>query len=200
MTLSVSKSERTRRFIIERTAPVFNTKGYAGTSLTDLTHVTGLTKGGLYGNFENKDAIAVAAFDYNFGKVTAYLKDKINAKDNAVERLLTYPEVYRNFLRIPFLKSGCPILNTASEADDTHPQLKEKAAAALAFWKQAVKNQVKRGIGRKEIRPDVHPVQTAVVLMALVEGAVLQAKTTGRTAELHMAMDFLEKFIKGLAV
>src|SRR6476469_4904560 len=116
MKLQHSKAERTRQFIIEKTAPVFNTKGFAGTSLTDLTAVTGLTKGSIYGNFENKDEVALAAFDFNFARITAYVKERMLATENAVDRLLVYPQVYRNFLQIPFLSSGCPILNTSNEA------------------------------------------------------------------------------------
>lgn len=192
---TISKSERTRQFIVEQTAPVFNEKGYAGTSLTDLTHATGLTKGSIYGNFENKDEVALAAFDYNFNRVTQYIKDRILATDNSIERLLVYPKVYRDFLEIPFLKPGCPILNTSTEADDTHPQLRQRASNALAFWKTSVENQIKRGIKRGEIKSKTNPTQVAVVLMFLIEGAVMQAKVTGKATELRLAMDFLEKLI-----
>lgn len=194
----LSKSERTRQFIIEKTAPVFNEKGFAGTSLTDLTKATGLTKGSIYGNFVDKDAVAVAAFDFNFGRVTEYMKTRILAKDNAVDRLLAYPAVYRDFLKIPFLRPGCPILNTSTEADDTHPLLKEKAAAALAFWKKSIENQVLRGISRGEIRKDVSPATVAVIMMSMIEGAIMQAKVAGRATELRIAMDFLASWIEGL--
>jgi len=194
----LSKSERTRLYIIEKTAPVFNEKGFAGTSMSDLTEATGLTKGSIYGNFENKDEVALAAFDYNFKKVTAYLKDRILAKQNAVERLLVYPETYANFLKIPFLKAGCPILNTSTEADDTHPALKEKAAEALRFWKKSIENQIKRGIERGEIKPQTDPTTVAVVVMSLIEGAVMQAKVTGRSTELKIAMHFLVQLLEDL--
>lgn len=190
-----SKAERTRQFIIEKTAPVFNEKGFAGTSLADLTAATGLTKGSIYGNFENKDEVAMAAFDFNFGQITHYMRGRILSKDHSIDRLLAYPQVYRNFLKIPFLKPGCPILNTSTEADDTHPGLRQKAADALAFWKKSVENQVKRGIKRKEIRADVDPAAFAVVLCSLIEGAVMQAKVSGRSGDLRVAMDFLEKMI-----
>lgn len=198
MNKSISKSERTKQFIVERTAPVFNEKGYAGTSLSDLENATGLTKGSIYGNFENKDEVALAAFDYNFNRVTLYIKDKILATDNSVERLLVYPKVYRDFLKIPFLKPGCPILNTSTEADDTHPKLKERAANALTFWKTSIENQVKRGIQRGEIKEDTNPTEFAVILMSLIEGAIMQAKVTGKPTELRIAMNYLEKLILDL--
>jgi AcrR family transcriptional regulator len=196
----LSKSERTRSYIVEKTAPLFNAKGFAGTSLSDLTEATGLTKGSIYGNFDNKDEVALAAFDYNFHKVTTYLKERILARENAIERLLVYPETYSKFLKIPFLKPGCPILNTATEADDTHPALKEKAKEALRFWKTSLENQVKRGIERGEIKRDTDPGAVSVIMMSLIEGAVMQAKVTERSAELKIAMDFLAQWIKEKAV
>ena len=195
---SISKSERTRRFIVERTAPVFNEKGFAGTSLSDLTLATGLTKGSIYGNFQNKDEVALAAFDYNFEQISTYLRTQILAHDHAIDRLLVYPNVYREFLDIPFLKAGCPILNTSTEADDTHPQLKVKVAQALAFWKSSLENQIQRGMHRGEIKADTQRSEFAVILMSLVEGAVMQAKATGSRTELRIAMNFLEKLILGL--
>ncbi|MBN8879149.1 MAG: TetR/AcrR family transcriptional regulator [Sphingobacteriales bacterium] len=198
MPVPVSKAERTKQFIIEKTAPIFNEKGYAGTSLNDLTKATGLTKGSIYGNFENKDDVALAVFDYNYNRVVEYIKAKSQATENSIERLLVYPDVYRNYLKTPFLQPGCPILNTATEADDTHPLLKEKAANALAFWKKAVENQIKRGIARGEIKADANPTEIAVILISLIEGAFMQAKVTGRTVELKIAMDYLEKMILSL--
>jgi len=198
MSKNVSKSERTKQYIIEKTAPVFNEKGYAGTSLTDLENATGLTKGSIYGNFENKDEVALAAFDYNFNRVTLYIKDKILATDSSIERLLVYPKVYRDFLKIPFLKPGCPILNTSTEADDTHPKLRERAANALAFWKTSIENQIKRGIQRGEIKSETNPAEFAVILMSLIEGSIMQAKVTGRSTELRITMNYLEKIIMEL--
>ena len=196
----LSKADRTKQFIIEKTAPIFNAQGYVGTSLADLTQATGLTKGSIYGNFENKDEVALAAFDYNFGRVNDYLKSKMLAVENAIDRLMVYPEVYSNFLKIPFLKPGCPILNTSTEADDTHPALREKAAGALSYWKQSIENQVKRGIERREIKKDTDPTKIAVIVMSLIEGSVMQAKVTGRSTELKIAMAFLEEIINDIKV
>jgi TetR/AcrR family transcriptional regulator, transcriptional repressor for nem operon len=193
-----SKSERTKLYIIEKTAGIFNAKGYAGTTLTDLTNATGLTKGSIYGNFENKDEVALAVFDFNFGRVNDYLKTRIITKDNAVDRLLIYPEVYRNFLKIDFLQAGCPILNTSVEADDTHPLLRQKAAEALVYWKGTLENQINRGIERKEIKGSTNASAIATVIIAIIEGAIMHAKVTAKLSDLNTTMNFLEKMIKDL--
>lgn len=192
------KSERTRKLIIEKTAPVFNARGFAGTSLTDMMSATGLTKGSIYGNFENKDDVALAAFDYNFGKVVAYIKGKIEERECSIDKLLVYPETYRHFLKLPFLKAGCPVLNTGAEADDTHPALRERVVNALKLWKTSVERHIHAGIESREIKPGTVASEFASVLMSLIEGAVLQAKVTGRSAELNNTMNFLEKMIRDL--
>src|ERR1700712_2385853 len=127
----MSKAEKTKQFIVEKTAPLFNMKGYAGTSLSDMTDATGLTKGSIYGNFANKDDVALAVFDYNLQKVSNIISSEISKRKTVIEQLLTYVHVYNDFLKLPFPAGGCPILNTAIEADDTHPELRKKASDAI---------------------------------------------------------------------
>src|SRR4051794_37841729 len=108
----MSKAEKTRQFIVEKTAPIFNMKGYAGTSLNDMIHATGLTKGSIYGNFVNKDDVALAAFDFNLKKVDTIIRQEIATFNTYREKLLVYTKVYENFLEFPFPAGGCPVLNT----------------------------------------------------------------------------------------
>ncbi len=198
MNKTESKADRTRQYIIEKTAPVFNTKGYAGTSINDLMKATRLSKGSIYGNFENKDQVALAAFDYNFGKVLAYIRQKMLARTGCIEKLLVYPETYRKLFSLPFLEAGCPLLNTSAEADDTHPLLRERATKSHKLWKTSVEFLINKGIETQEINPSTNAAEFAAILMSLVEGAVLQAKLTGQLTELNFSMNFLEKMIKDL--
>ena len=191
----MTKAEKTKAYIIERTAPLFNAKGYAGTSMNDLMEITGLTKGSIYGNFENKDEVALAAFDYNFALVIDYIKKQMLKRDNVIERLLVYPETYRNFLKLPFLSAGCPIANTSTEADDTHPQLKEKAAQALHYWRNSVERHLKLGIQNNEIKANININQTVAVITALIQGAILHAKVSGKINYLNASMNYLEEMI-----
>lgn len=194
----LSKAERTKQFIIEKTAPIFNAKGYVGTSMFDLTEATGLSKGSIYGNFENKDEVALAAFDHNYSLIVVYLRKQIEVQTNMIDRLLVYPKTYRIFLELPILKAGCPILNTSTEADDTHPELRKKAISALGFWKKAIEKSITTGIENNEIKASTNASAFAYLLMSLIEGAVMQAKVTGHPEALHVTMDYLENLIRDL--
>ncbi|WP_420148583.1 TetR/AcrR family transcriptional regulator, partial [Spirosoma sp.] len=93
----LSKAERTRQYIIETTAGIFNTKGYAGTSLSDLTEATGLTKGSIYGNFGSKEEVALACFDYNLSKINQAILHRLSEETTYYQKLMVYAQVYHSF-------------------------------------------------------------------------------------------------------
>src|SRR3982750_2907777 len=108
----MTKAEKTRNFIVEKTARIFNMKGYAGTSLSDLTEATGLTKGSIYGNFANKDEVALAVFDYNLAKLNTGVNTAIAGSTTAAEKLLKMANFYRSKFKNMVTAGGCPIMNT----------------------------------------------------------------------------------------
>lgn len=194
----MNKAARTKQFIVEKTAPVFNEKGYAGTSLTDMTNATGLTKGSIYGNFANKDEVALAAFEYNIRQITDIIRQEKAKHDTYRGRLLAYVHAYNNFLKHPFPAGGCPILNTATEADDTHPALKERAAWALGKWKEAVMHDITQGIRQGEFNKDTQVEQAALTILAMIEGCLMITKLTGKMHYRNAIMQSLETFIQDL--
>ena len=131
------RSERTRQLIIDAAAPIFNKKGYAGTSMSDLTTATGLTKGSIYGNFKDKDDVAVHAFQHNIDLIFDFFSKEIKAAGSTLDKLLAYPRGFRKIYPMILSYGGCPILNTGVEADDTHTVLRKMAVDVLAKWKKA---------------------------------------------------------------
>ena len=191
----MSKSETTKAYIIEKTAPVFNRQGYAGTSLNDMTRVTGLTKGSIYGNFLNKEEVALAAFDHNLGKVWEMIRTGIEAAQTSKGKLLAITQVYAQLGKFPFPEGGCPILNTAIEADDTHPLLKEKAIAAINSMKNMIAKLIRTGIKNKEFRASIDAGQAALSLLATIEGGVMIARLTGKKNDHQAILQSIDKMI-----
>lgn len=196
MDKTLSKAERTRTFIIESTAEIFNKKGYAGTSLSDLTEATGLTKGSIYGNFENKEEVALAAFDYNCSRISQITQQQIDKADTYHEKLIVYASVYKKVGRDKVNHGGCPILNTATEADDTNDLLKDRAAKAVLKWVRNVTELIEKGITAGEFRADVNIKQTALSIVALIEGGVMISRVTGDFANLDTVLKTVELLIR----
>lgn len=194
----LSKAERTRQFIIATTAGIFNTKGYAGTSLSDLTDATGLTKGSIYGNFENKEEVALAVFDYNHQMVVQRIEQAMAGAVSWHDKLMVYGRIYKDFGKDGFMEGGCPILNTAVEADDTNPLLKDRASKAIVRWKKRIEDLITGGMTAGEFREDADPKQLAASIVALIEGGLMMSKVTGQPGNLQAALKTVEMLVNQL--
>jgi TetR/AcrR family transcriptional regulator, transcriptional repressor for nem operon len=194
----MSKAEQTKAFIIERTAPVFNRKGYAGTSMSDITAATGLTKGSIYGNFADKDAVALAAFDFNLKKVNALFSSEMAKEETYRGKLMVYVKLYSRFQKYPFPEGGCPVMNTGIESDDTHPALRAKAAEALVNWKNSIGDLVRKGMKNGEFGKGSDAEQVALTILAMIEGATMIASTTGNSSFRATIMRSVKTLIDGL--
>jgi TetR/AcrR family transcriptional regulator, transcriptional repressor for nem operon len=196
---SMTKAEKTKQYIIEKTAPVFNKQGYAGTSISDLTAATGLTKGSIYGNFENKDEVALAAFDFNHKRIIHLVSEKLAKQNSSIDKLKAYIAVYAELPKDTLLQYGCPILNTATEADDMYPQLRNKAVTAINLWKRNIENIVHKGQEKKEIRKGVDAAEFALTFIALIEGGVMLWKLTGSLDGLNVVLKTVKAMVKNIA-
>ncbi|MDB5022543.1 MAG: TetR/AcrR family transcriptional regulator [Mucilaginibacter sp.] len=191
----MGKAERTREFIVEQTAPIFNRKGYSGTSMSDLTETTGLTKGAIYGNFENKDEVAIAAFDYNMARMIAQVRAEQSTHSTALGKLRAFISVYRRGLFNPVLSAGCPIINTGVEADDTHPPLKSKVQDAISKWHRSISAIIHQGIRSGEIKQDVDVPSFASLMIAIIEGGITVSKISGDLTYIKQSLDHLDHLI-----
>lgn len=191
----MSKAEKTRQFIIEKTAPIFNIKGYAGTSISDLTEATGLTKGSIYGNFENKNEVAVAVYEYNTATLNKKLADSLVGLQSATEQLLGCLNFYRNNWQSMAEKGGCPILNAAVEADDNLPFLKRSVQETIHRWASRLAKTIEFGQKNGEFKPDIDTQKHAYNFIALIEGGIMISKITDDRHLLFGALDQVEKII-----
>jgi AcrR family transcriptional regulator len=193
------KGERTRRRIVERSAPVFNTKGYAGASMSDLVLVTGLEKGGIYNHFGSKEELALEAFDYAAGIMRERLREALEVERGALERLCALVDVLGAVAWDPPVPGGCPVLNTAVEADGANPALKERAAEAMGGWLRLVGREVKDGVKSGELSPRTDPRAVASVVVATLEGAVMLTRLQEDPAHVERAGEHLKDPLRSLA-
>lgn len=188
--MDLSKTEKTRQHIIATTAPIFNQKGYAGTSITDITKATKLTSGSIYGNFANKEEVALAAFDYNLDLVRSTVQRRVDSCTTTKDKLLMYIRAYHSSQE----GSGCPMQNTLTEADDTHEGLRRKAARGILLWKKDLITVINQGIAEGVFHIDTDPERTALHIIALNEFSFLYRSAGKPTDEiLDIALEVAEK-------
>ena len=101
------KGKLTRKSIVEKSLRLFSEKGYYNTSMQDIVQATGLTKGGIYGQFKSKEEIWHAAYDEAVNiwrsKVFKGTREISNPIDR-IERLIE--NILKNYIGARVFKKG----------------------------------------------------------------------------------------------
>jgi AcrR family transcriptional regulator len=191
----MTKAERTRQFIIEKAAPIFNQKGIAGTSMSDIMEATKLAKGGLYGNFDSKEALCLEVYTYLTNLTHDAVTKNINEAVTAKDKLYALLNFYDNRLLAGNM-GGCPILNFGTEADDTNPLIKQKVNETINRAKNRFVKIINDGKQNGEFTADFDGELYALKAFTMLEGAILISKVQSNLQHLHTVVDVLKKEIE----
>lgn len=192
----MSKAEKTKQFIIEKTATLFNTKGYISTSLSDITQATGLTKGSIYGNFENKDQVAIEVYKYNASLLSKVMNQSLGDQyPTSVDKLHAFVSFYRKNWRSVFSNGGCPLMNAATEADDSFPALKKYVQNSFTLWTEKISSVIIQGQKNGELKREANAESHASLFIMLIEGGILLSKTMDDEKFLNQALDKVKDMI-----
>ena len=190
-----TKAERTTAFIIETVAPLFNKHGYIGTSMSDLTEATGLTKGAIYGNFENKESLALAAFEYNSTKLLQIIDEKLQVEGNALDKLFSLTHFYKDYDSVMEQLGGCPVLNVGVDAKHNNPPLAAAAKELTRTIEGKIALVLEKGVNQRELRLPVPPLQFAKQLFTMLQGAVAMATISGDRKYLINTVAYLDVLV-----
>ncbi len=192
----ISKAERTTQSILATVSPIFNKKGYSGTSLSDITKATGLTKGAIYGNFVNKEALALAAFNYN----VKYVLDKIRAILTDIEsplaKLFAITNFFRNYYKHNINIGGCPILNVGVDANNTNPELFRRVQYVVKKLKNSISKTIADGMEQGEVKKTINAEKYGGRIYSMIEGAVFTSNILQNDSNLLDMMNHVDKMIQ----
>jgi TetR/AcrR family transcriptional repressor of nem operon len=194
---TMNKGELTRQRIVSMAAPIFNQRGYAGCSMQDVMEATGLEKGGLYRHFTSKEELAGEAFRYSLANAVKVRMEGLDPAQSPLEKLRF---IVRRFVEQPSpMPGGCPLMNTAIDADDGNAVLRKLVQTGLAEWKSRLSAIVEDGIRGRKIRASVEPRTIANTIIATLEGALMISRLEGNRTALTDARNALESMLDRIA-
>ncbi|RZJ53968.1 MAG: TetR/AcrR family transcriptional regulator [Flavobacterium sp.] len=188
----------TSEFILDKVAPLFNKQGYVGTSLTDITKATGLTKGAIYCNFTNKEDLALKAFQQNIDLAILPLFKLVAATKGSINKLQAITNYQRNYYNLVKDMGGCPMLRAGVDTKFINPLLFKAAQHLSQKFTIGLTNIISDGIQNNEIKKDVDAVKQAKIILSLIEGGSLLAFTHNDESYITANMDFVDEIIIGL--
>jgi TetR/AcrR family transcriptional regulator, transcriptional repressor for nem operon len=168
--------------------------GFDGTSLADLCRATGLTKGALYGNFADKEELASEAFRYTISKMRSFGSRSMRSQPTNRKRLEALLEFFLRAVLNPPVRGGCPLLNTAVEADDHRPSMRKTVVKELEKSVNTMTKLLDRGKIAGEFKKNINSKEIATFCFCAIEGAIMYSRVSA-SAE---AMEIVVKTLNGL--
>jgi AcrR family transcriptional regulator len=153
---------------------VFWTRGYARTSLEELTQATGLLRGSLYGAYGRKEDMFRAAIRRYVADLAAAIATEKTGLDGARHVLDT---VVRLTVRDPG-RRGCAILNAIPESHALSPEMREELQEGLRSMQALLRRRVREALaeaGRADL--DVEP------LVGMLFAASVAIRVLGRAGQ-----------------
>jgi TetR/AcrR family transcriptional repressor of nem operon len=179
---------------VEEAARIFNQNGFAGASMSELMQATGLEKGGIYRHFSSKEELAAEAFDYAWKLSSEARMSDLESVPNSVDRLKRF---ISNFVeRRPSVPGGCPLLNTAIDADDGNAILRARAAKALRGWRRRITTIITKGLEKKEIKRGVDAEELASLIISSLEGALMMSRLEKKSDPLLAVQRHLDVYLE----
>ena len=177
MKRATRNAEKTRQEIIEKSAPVFNTHGFAGTKMQMLVDATGFQMGGIYRHFDTKKDLAKAAFSFSYSaQVRQNLE--VDPQLNPKQQLQSIFENYKKMVLKPRIAGGCPLLNTATEVDDTDEEFRLMTKSYVQEVISTMEEILEEGKTSGHFKSHIDPRKEAQFLFASVQGAIMVCTVT----------------------
>ncbi len=172
---------RPREFCVDQALTaalgVFWTKGYEGSSLSDLTEAMGITRPSLYAAFGNKEELFRKALDLYEREKLAYVSEALAAPTSrgVVERLLT--GALENLGGSECEPRGCLRVITSMTCGAEAASVREDLHARRASSQAALVARMAKAVADGDFPAGTDPESITNYLLAILQGLSVQANS-----------------------
>jgi TetR/AcrR family transcriptional repressor of nem operon len=155
---------------IEAAAKVFWDQGYHATSIEDLCDATGLLRGSLYGAFQDKKGMLLAAIDQYADKNLARLADSLSSPRPSREGLRIALLYYTRTATVLGSRHGCLVTNTALEMLPHDPDVAERVERIFRQMASLLAAAVIRGQAAGVFKANLDERAVGNFLLCVIQG------------------------------
>jgi TetR/AcrR family transcriptional repressor of lmrAB and yxaGH operons len=167
---------------VDTAALLFRRQGYAATGVNQILETADVKAGSLYHHFPNgKQELAAAVVDSAGGEIERLLRGVLEGDSSVADVLDGWIDLLTTQLASD-QRDGCPIEPIATESVNASTLVREASARAFAGWSAAVADRL-----RADGWQDLEAEQTALAVIALIEGALILSRIAGDSDALSAA-------------
>lgn len=169
---------------LDKALHVFWSRGYEGTSLSDLTEAMGINRPSLYAAFGNKEELFRLALDRYVETGPGALQRAALEEPTAravVERLL---KSAAKSLTDPCNPRGCLAVQGALSCGEAAQSIKDELCSRRSASETALRARLERAKAEGDLSPDSDPASLARYVETVVQGMSVQASGGASHADL----------------
>lgn len=163
------QSEHTKEQIVGAVIDLLVTKGYGNTSISDISRLSGLTKGALYHHFRDKEDLFYTAINYLSDVLKQNLIVKVSDSGDSVERLNslvdTFIDLNENNTQYVQIVSG--LILGMGDLETALIQPLEDFFSELSYHIERI---IVKGQAGKEINPDLDAKLLSLNIIGMLFG------------------------------
>jgi TetR/AcrR family transcriptional regulator, transcriptional repressor for nem operon len=158
--------------VVQAARDQFWLHGFNGTSLDDLTVVTGLGRGSLYAAFNDKrDLFLRALDDYATTVMGQLLADLRDSEKRGRDRVVDHIRSITKLLTADTKGRGCLMAKSAAEMGATDKEVARRVRKWLDGYQRDLAEAIRVAQRDGDIDPDVGPEELALLILAVLRGA-----------------------------
>lgn len=158
--------------VVQAARDQFWLHGFNGTSLDDLTVVTGLGRGSLYAAFNDKrDLFLRALDDYATTVMGQLLADLRDPDKSGRGRVVDHIRLITKLLAADTKGRGCLMAKSAAEMGATDKEVARRVRRWLDSYQRGLAEAIRLAQRDGDIDPGVDPDELALLILALLRGA-----------------------------
>jgi TetR/AcrR family transcriptional repressor of nem operon len=176
----MGRSSDARERLIESGRSLMHERGFTAVGVSEVCARAGVNKGSFYHFFPSKQDLAREIIESYW----SVFRDPLDAMAHGGGPPL---DRFRNFFRENYLRNkqmknecgkflGCPLGNLALEMSTQSPELRTSLNNAFARYIQRFEAVLQQAVDNGDL-PEQSTSKSARIVMALVEGAIMMAKT-----------------------
>jgi TetR/AcrR family transcriptional repressor of lmrAB and yxaGH operons len=176
------RPDRSRAALVDSAAVLFRRQGYAATGVNQILDTADVKAGSMYHHFPNgKQELAAAVVDSVGAGIERRLREFLDSGSPVTDIVDGWIDLMASGLSSD-QRDGCPIEPIATESVNASPQVRDASARAFGGWRQAVADRL-----RADGWPEHEAEQTALAVIALIEGALILSRIFGNADALNAA-------------
>ena len=185
--------------LLDAALHVIRAKGYSATTVDDICHQAGVTKGSFFHHFKSKDDLALAAVAYWRAMTEAFFAAApYHQPQDPLDRLLGYLDFRAAILTGDLADYTCLLGTLVQETYDTHPEIRNACDLALSSHIAAITRDVEAA--KALYAPDApwSAESVGTFIQAVLQGSFIFAKAEQSPQVVRDNLGHLHRYLRVL--